>query len=80
MTASSIRSKSRPITPTCRLSFSLFGQTGYLIFTKDPLDWHEDGSEYTRETTRVVAGLEWQPAEDHMVEFSVNQGMFEQTS
>ena len=55
-------------------------QVGYLIFTKDALDWHEDGSEYTRETTRVVAGLEWQPSEDHMVEFSVNQGIFEQKS
>ena len=55
-------------------------QVGYLIFTKDALDWHEDGSEYTRETTRVVAGLEWQPNEDHMVEFSVNQGIFEQRS
>ena len=55
-------------------------QVGYLIFTKDALDWHDDGAEYTRETTRVVAGLEWQPSEDHMVEFSVNQGMFEQKS
>ncbi len=55
-------------------------QVGYLVFTKDALDWHEDGSEYTRETTRVVAGLEWQPAEDHMIEFSVNQGIFEQKS
>ena len=55
-------------------------QVGYLIFTKDALDWHEDGSEYTRETTRVVAGLEWQPSEDHMVEFSVNQGTFKQKS
>ena len=55
-------------------------QVGYLIFTKDALDWHEDGSEYTRETTRVVAGLEWQPSEDHVVEFAVNQGIFEQKS
>ena len=55
-------------------------QVGYLVFTKDALDWHDDGSEYTRETTRVVAGLEWQPSEDHMIEFSVNQGIFEQTS
>ena len=47
-------------------------QVGYLIFTKDALDWHDDGSEYTRETTRVVAGLEWQPSEDHVVEFAVN--------
>ena len=55
-------------------------QVGYLVFTKDALDWHEDGSEYTRETTRVVAGLEWQPSEDHVVEFAVNQGIFEQKS
>ena len=55
-------------------------QVGYLIFTKDALDWHEDGSKYTRETTRVVAGLEWQPSEDHVVEFAVNQGIFEQKS
>ena len=28
----------------------------------------------------MVAGLEWQPSDDHMVEFSVNQGIFEQKS
>ena len=55
-------------------------EVGYLIYTKDALDWHEDASAYTRRTTRIVAGLEWQPAEDHMVEFSVNQGIFKQKS
>ncbi len=55
-------------------------EVGYLIFTKDALDWHEDASAYTRRTTRTVAGLEWQPAEGHMVEFSVNQGTFKQKS
>ena len=55
-------------------------QVGYLVFTKDALDWHDDPTEYKRETTRVVAGLEWLPAEGHVVEVSVNQGVFEQTS
>ena len=49
-------------------------EVGYLIFTKDALDWHDDPSTYTRRTTRIVAGLEWQPTEDHMVELSLNQG------
>ena len=55
-------------------------EVGYLIYTKDALDWHEDPSEYRRETTRIVAGLEWEPADGHMVELSVNQGTFELTS
>ncbi|MEC8633781.1 MAG: TonB-dependent receptor, partial [Pseudomonadota bacterium] len=55
-------------------------QVGYLIFTKDALDWHDDPSGFKRETTRVVAGLEWEPADGHTIEFSVNQGKFEQTS
>lgn len=53
----------------------------YLVFTKDPLDWSDnDPSEYTRETTRVVAGVEWQVADDHLVEFSLNQGTFKTES
>ncbi|HCG95024.1 MAG TPA: outer membrane cobalamin receptor protein [Halieaceae bacterium] len=49
----------------------------YLVFTKDPLDWSDnDPSEYTRETTRIVAGVEWQVADDHQIEFSVNHGTF----
>ena len=55
-------------------------EVGYLIFTKDALDWHDDPSTYTRRTTRIVAGLEWQPTEDHMVELSLNQGIFKQKS
>jgi len=56
-------------------------QVGYLLLTQDPLDFSENNPEkYTRETTRFVAGLEWQPADGHSIEFSVNQGIFNQKS
>jgi len=55
--------------------------TGYLLFTQDPLDFSDNNPfEYTRETQRVVAGFEWQPADNHTVEFSVNKGIFEETA
>ena len=56
-------------------------QTGYLLLTQDPLDWTDNNNlKYTRETTRVVAGLEWEPADGHSVEVSFNRGMFQQTN
>ena len=56
-------------------------QVGYLLLTQDPLDFSENNPEkYTRETTRFVAGLEWQPVDGHSIEFSVNQGIFNQKS
>ncbi|MDA8738635.1 TonB-dependent receptor [Luminiphilus sp.] len=56
-------------------------QVGYLLLTQDPLDFSENNPEkYTRETTRFVAGLEWQPVDGHSIEFSVNQGVFNQKS
>ena len=55
-------------------------QTGYLLLTQDPLDLSDNNNQkYTRETTRVVAGLEWEPADGHSVEVSFNRGMFQQT-
>ena len=55
-------------------------QTGYLLLTQDPLDWTDNNNlKYIRETTRIVAGLEWEPADGHSVEVSFNRGMFQQT-
>ena len=56
-------------------------QTGGLLLTQDPLDWSDDNKlVYTRETTRFVAGLEWNINEDHTVELSFNHGRFTNTS
>ena len=55
-------------------------QTGYLLLTQDPLDLSDNNNQkYTRETSRFVAGLEWEPADGHSVEVSFNRGMFQQT-
>ncbi len=35
---------------------------------------------YTRETTRFVAGFEWDIALDHTIEFAINKGTFKNTS
>lgn len=56
-------------------------EVGYLLITQDPLDWSDDNPfKYTRETYRFVGGLEWEPAEGHLVEFAVNHGKFKNTS
>lgn len=55
--------------------------TGGLLLSKDPLDFSDNNpSEYTRETFRVVAGVEWEPVEGHNVEISFNHGQFKNTS
>lgn len=54
---------------------------GYALLTQDPLDFSDNNpSIYTRETTRFVAGVEWDVAIDHTIEFSVNKGEFKNTS
>ena len=56
-------------------------QTGYLLLTQDPLDFSDNNPEtYTRETYRFVGGLEWEFAEGHTAEFSINHGKFKNTS
>jgi iron complex outermembrane receptor protein len=60
---------------------SVANQVGYLLLTQDPLDFADnDPSIYTRETTRVVAGLEWDIDVNHSIEFSINKGTFKNTS
>ena len=55
-------------------------QTGGLLLTQDPLDFSDNNPfVYTRETTRFVGGFEWQFAESHTLDVSVNYGRFEQT-
>lgn len=55
--------------------------TGGLLLTQDPLDFSDNNpSVFTRETTRFVAGFEWEFAPGHLLEGSVNNGVFEQTS
>lgn len=52
-------------------------QTGGLLLTQDPLDFSDDNPfTYERETLRFVAGFEWEPAEGHTVEGSINRGQF----
>ncbi|WP_018146817.1 TonB-dependent receptor domain-containing protein [Henriciella marina] len=52
-------------------------QTGGLLLTQDPLDFSDDNPfTYERETLRFVAGFEWEPAEGHIVEGSINRGQF----
>lgn len=55
--------------------------TGYLLLTQDPLDFSDNNpSKFTRETYRFVGGLEWEFADGHVAEFSVNHGKFKNTS
>ena len=55
--------------------------TGGLLLTQDPLDFSDNNpSTYTRETYRFVGGFEWQPADGHVVEASVNHGAFRTVS
>ena len=54
--------------------------TGGLLLTQDPLDWSDDNpSTYERETLRFVAGFEWEPADGHLIEGSINRGEFKRT-
>ena len=55
--------------------------TGGLLLTQDPLDFSDNNpSTYTRETYRFVGGFEWQPADGHVVEASINHGAFRTVS
>ncbi|MCP2670770.1 TonB-dependent receptor [Maricaulaceae bacterium EIL42A08] len=55
--------------------------TGYLLLTQDPLDFSDNNpSVYTRETTRFVAGFEWEFAPGHLLEASANHGVFKNQS
>jgi iron complex outermembrane receptor protein len=55
--------------------------TGGLLLTQDPLDFSDNNpSIYTRETYRFVGGFEWEPADGHLIEFSINHGVFKNTS
>lgn len=57
------------------------GVTGGLLLTQDPLDFSDDNpSVYTRETTRFVAGFEWEFAPGHLLEASANHGVFKNQS
>lgn len=55
-------------------------QTGGLLLTQDAYTWDDDETNYTRETTRFVAGLEWYYHVDHSLEFVVNHGRFKNTT
>jgi len=54
---------------------------GGLLLTQDPLDWSDDNSfQYTRETLRIVGGVEWEFAPGHTLEVSANHGNFNNES
>lgn len=56
-------------------------ETGGLLLTQDPLDFSDNNTfTYTRETERLVAGLEWDINDDHRLEFSINHGKFTNTT
>ncbi|MFC3094913.1 outer membrane cobalamin receptor protein [Alteromonas sediminis] len=55
-------------------------QTGGLLITQDAIAWDDDPTTYERETTRVVAGFNWDYSYDHSLEFSINHGRFENTT
>lgn len=51
--------------------------TGYLLLTKDPLDFSDNNPEvFTRETFRFVGGFDWEPVQGHNVEVAFNHGQF----
>lgn len=54
-------------------------QTGGLLITQDAYTWDDDTTDYERETTRFVAGFNWDYALDHSLEFAVNYGRFTNT-
>ncbi len=53
-------------------------QGGFLL-TQDAIGWDDDETVYERETTRFVAGLEWDYSLDHSLEFAINHGRFTNT-
>jgi outer membrane receptor protein involved in Fe transport len=55
-------------------------QTGGLLITQDAFTWDEDETVRTRETTRFVAGVNWDYSLDHSLEFAVNHGKFTNTT
>jgi iron complex outermembrane receptor protein len=56
-------------------------QTGGLLLTQDPVDFSDNNpSTFTRETQRIVAGVEWFVTDDHLVELSINHGKFKNTT
>lgn len=60
---------------------SVADTVGYLLLTQDPLDWSDNNPfTYTRETFRVVGGVEWEFMDGHFAEFSINHGRFKNTS
>jgi hypothetical protein len=68
-----------PFVPTQLLPVA--NRQGYLLLTKDPLDISEDNTDfYTRETARVVAGVQFEPIDGHQFEVSANYGQFTNTS
>lgn len=51
--------------------------TGGLLLTQDPLDFSDNNeSVFSRVTTRLVAGFNWDYSDDHSLEFSLNHGVF----
>ena len=68
-----------PFVPTQLLPVA--NRQGYLLLTKDPLDISEGNTDfYTRETARVVAGVQFEPIDGHQFEVSANYGQFTNTS
>ncbi|MGX6648118.1 TonB-dependent receptor domain-containing protein [Maricaulaceae bacterium MS644] len=54
---------------------------GGLLLTQDPLDWSDNNTfQYTRETLRIVGGVEWEFAPGHTLEVSANHGNFNNES
>ncbi len=53
---------------------------GGLLLTQDVLGWDADDTTYERETTRFVAGFDWDYSLDHSMEFAVNYGRFKNTT
>ena len=52
-------------------------QTGGLLLTQDPLDFSDNNpSTFTRQTFRVVGGVEWEFAPGHTLEIAANHGNF----
>ena len=51
-------------------------QTGGLLITQDAATWDDAETTYTRETTRIVAGINWDYSFDHSLEFAINHGRF----
>ncbi|MFM7626066.1 MAG: TonB-dependent receptor plug domain-containing protein, partial [Gammaproteobacteria bacterium] len=68
-----------PFVPTQLLPVA--NRQGSLLLTKDPLDISDDNPDFfTRETVRVVAGVQFEPVDGHQFEVSANYGQFTNTS